>query len=143
MAGYVTKQQGYVYWGEHAAAEPLENGKFVELDAAGKVALTTGTNGLEMRVREKLVYWGLPFVRLEIMKVGTKNVMFSETDFGAHYEERTYDQRDYRCETDELPRIHPLLQGDEVFCSVEQTVYDLLTEGDTVDTAANGTVVKV
>lgn len=37
MAGYYTRLQGYVYNGDHLAAEPLPNGVFAELGGTGVV----------------------------------------------------------------------------------------------------------
>ena len=52
MAGYMTKLNGHVYEGGHAAGEALHNGEFVQLNASGEVVKTAAAKDMVPHCRE-------------------------------------------------------------------------------------------
>ena len=81
MAGFFTKNNGYVYNGEDmaVAAADLASGLFVEI-AEGKVKLATATpaEGYEFKVVELTAYNQQPAVRVDVLKIGDEEVFMTE-----------------------------------------------------------------
>lgn len=81
MAGFFTKNNGYVFNGEDmaVAAQDLKSGLFVEIDA-GKVkpAGATALAGYTFKVVEVTEYNGAPAVRADVLTVGDEEVFMTE-----------------------------------------------------------------
>ncbi len=139
MAGYVTKLQGHVYDGAHTAAEPLKNGVFAEITAAGTVKLTTAAKDMKMRVHEKTALWGLPAVVLDVVSVGADEVYYVENESPNHYEVEWNDV-DNTLPVGQHVRMKRLLPGEQVIMTVDDALFGALAVGNVVTPAAGGTV---
>jgi len=139
MAGYMTKLNGHVYEGGHAAGEALHNGEFVQLNASGEVVKTAAAKDMVFRIAEKTALWGMPAVVLNVTAVGGDEVFFVEAEWDV-YSHTMYDETKYTTEPGTLVRMHRPLVGEQLIMTVEQALYDTLTEGQTVKPAAGGSV---
>lgn len=81
MAGFFTKNNGYVYNGEDmaVAAQDLGSGLFVEI-ASGKVKLATAATaaGYLFKVVEVTEYDGEPAVRADVLTTGAEEIFMTE-----------------------------------------------------------------
>ena len=142
MAGYMKKLNGYVYDGEHVANEAMTNGIFVEIDAStGKVKPITAAGDTEFRVDEKTTLWGLYALVLNVILEGDKEQYFLENDLDTKGLV-DYDTRELTCKAGEYCRMHRPVINDQLIMSVDKTLYDTLSVGDTVLPAIGGSVAK-
>ena len=142
MAGYMKKLNGYVYDGEHVANAAMPNGIFVEIDATtGKVKPITAAGDTEFRVDEKTTLWMKPALVLNVIKEGDLEHYFLENEWDVK-DMCTYDTAEYQCKAGEYCRMHRPVINDQLIMTVEKTLYDALTVGDTVKPAVGGSVAK-
>lgn len=117
MAGFMTKLQGHVYDGEHVAAVNLTNGQFVYIDSANKAAPLTQAVDMTVRVKELEGPFGMPGLRLTVVKQGVNEVFLVENvipgDFIGIYNETTFGPL-----AGEYARLHRPLAGEEMLVSV-------------------------
>ena len=119
MAGYMRKLQGHVYDGAHVAAEELTNGLFVEIDAEGKVAKTTGAKDTVLRVVEQTELWGIPAIVADVVSVGTDEVFFVENEWEI-YRDKDYDTALYAVAKDHFVKMHRPLAGEQLIFTVAE-----------------------
>lgn len=139
MAGYMTKLNGHVYEGSYPTGEELYNGMFTELDPSGNVVKTVGAKDTVMRVAEKTTLWGMPAVVLTVTGVGGAEVYFVESEWDIN-DVTMYDEARYATMPGTLTRMHRPTIGEQLIMSVDQSVYDMLYEGQSVSPAAGGTI---
>lgn len=142
MAGYMTKVVGSdgIYDGSYKAGEVLTNGIFVNIAADGTVKKLTAAGDIEMKVREKTTLWGLPAVVLDVVVEGSGLTYFVEQVNPGTREE--YNDVEPEIKIGEFVRMHKPLLGEQLIMSVTSTVLGTLTEGDTANPAAGGTIAK-
>ncbi len=140
MAGYMRKLQGYVYNGEFKAAQPMENGLFVEIGANG-VAPITAAGDAELRVAEKTVLWGRDALVLDVVIPGDKEQFFLENEWD-FCDVCDYNTSTHTCRTGEYCRMHRLVEGEQLIMTVDAAVASALNVGDTVTPAVGGSVAK-
>lgn len=138
MAGYFTKLQGYVYDGMQYACEPLANGVFAEITAAG-VAKVTAAKDTKLRVQEKTTMFGMPALMLDVVSVGADEVFFVENEIPNHFGEE-WDEVHYELPAGNQARMKRPLPGEQVAMTVDDTLYASLSIGDIVAPAAGGSV---
>lgn len=132
---------GHVYDGAHLSGEPLTNGVFAEITADGvkKIAAAKDTF---FRLEEKTELWGLNALRLNATSVGEDEVYFVESEWD-DYDGMEYDEAQYTLPKGWYVRMHRLLPGEQVIMSVDDTLYQSLTENDKVQPDTGGLVAKV
>ena len=81
----------------------------------------------------------MPAVVLNVTAVGGDEVFFVEAEWDV-YSHTMYDETKYTTEPGTLVRMHRPLVGEQLIMTVEQALYDTLTEGQTVKPAAGGSV---
>lgn len=140
MAGYMRKLQGYVYNGDHQAAEAMENGLFVEIGANGVVPITAAGDA-ELRVAEKTTLWGRDALVLDVVISGTKDQFFLENEWD-FCDVCDYNTSTHTCRVGEYCRMHRLLEGEQLIMTVAADVAAGLEVGDTVTPAVGGSVAK-
>lgn len=138
MAGYFRKLQGYVYSGDHTAAEPLANGVFAELSAGG-VVKATGTKDTKLRVQEKTTMFGLPALVLDVVSVGNDDVFFVESEL-PNLNGEEWDEALYELPVGQHVRMKRALPGEQVIMTVENALFGTVNVGDVVAPAAGGAV---
>ena len=142
MAGFMKKLNGYVYDGEHVASVAMVNGIFVEIDSStNKVKPITAAGDTEFRVDEKTTLWGKYALVLNVILEGDKEQYFLENDLDTKGMV-DYDTADLACKVGEYCRMHRPVINDQLIMTVEKTLYDALTVGDTVLPAVGGSVAK-
>ena len=142
MAGYMKKLNGYVYDGEHVANQAMTNGIFVEIDGStGKVKPITSAGDTEYRVDAKTTLWMKPALVLNVILEGDLEQYFLENEFDLKAIP-DYDSADYQCKAGEYCRMHRPVINDQLIMTVEKTLYDALSVGDTVKPAVGGSVAK-
>ncbi len=142
MAGYMTRLNGYVYDGHHQAAAAIANGVFASLDANKKVAaLSAAASGVVMTVVEKTTLFGLPAVRLEVLKNADGGVWFVENEWDVN-EYSAYDESAYTAPAGAYVKMHQPVTGDQLIMSVDATTYAALAVGDSVSPASGGGIAK-
>lgn len=138
MAGYFRKLQGYVYNGDHIAAEPLANGVFAEIGASG-VVKATGAKDTKLRVQEKTTMFGMPALVLDVLSVGTDDVYFVENEL-PNMNGEEWDEAQYELPTGQYVRMKRALPGEQVIMTVEGALFGAVNVGDVVAPAAGGVV---
>lgn len=138
MAGYVTKLQGHVYDGAHAAGEALTNGVFVEL-TGGQAKKTAAAKDMMLRVAEKTTLWGLPALVLDVVSVGLDEVFFTENEW-SNNEGEDWDEARNTLAAGKQVRMKRLLPGEQVILSVEEALFTATVVGSLMQPAAAGTV---
>lgn len=141
MAGYMTKLNGHVYDGAHAAAENLQNGVLAEITADGVKAITA-TKDVVLRVAPdgKTTLWGMPALTLDVVKA-CDELFLVENEWEINDNEE-YDTSKYELKAGKPVRMHRLLQGEQFIMSVAEDVYNAANIGDAMAPAAAGTVAK-
>ena len=81
----------------------------------------------------------MPAVVLNVTAVGGDEIYFVEAEWYIH-DHTMYDETKYVTEPGTLTRMHRPLVGEQLIMTVDQTLYDTLTEGQTVKPAAGGSV---
>lgn len=145
MAGYFTKLNGYVYSGEYkvAAGKTVKNGTFVVPNAAELTAQnpTSAVNGYIFKCVEKTTVYGLPALRLDVVKVvndGTE-AYFVENVFNPLC--YNFDQADQTIGAGEYLRMHMPELGDQLLMSVDDTLYASAAVGSKYKIGADGLLV--
>lgn len=140
MAGYFRKLNGYVYNGEFTAAEPLENGVFVEITTDG-IKKITAEKDTVMRVSEKTTLFGMNAVALDVVSDGLDEVFMVENEWDIN-DSTDYDTAKYTCKTGSYVKMRRPTTGDQLIVTVAESLYTTLAVGDKVKPAADGTVAK-
>lgn len=140
MAGYFTKLNGHVYEGEYTAAEELANGVFAEITADGVKKITVAGDA-EFVIDEKTTLWGANAVRMHCVNEGSKDQYLVENEF-EDYGDKDIDYAEYTVQKGHFVKMRAPEKGDQIIVSVEDTLYNSLSVGDTVTPAANGTIAK-
>lgn len=137
MAGYFKKLNGHVYDGDHLGAVELLNGQFAELNAAGKVVLTTNAKDTSFRVIEKTQLWGMPAVVLRVTQAGSDLVYMVENEWDVNVG-CEFNDSEYKSAVGDFIKMRRPTIGEEIIITVPQAQYNGLTVGATVSVAAGG-----
>lgn len=138
MAGFMSKLQGYVYDGEHLAAVDLTNGQFVYIDSANKAAPLTQAVDMTVRVKELEGPFGMPGLRLTVVKQGVNEVYLVENVIPTE-NVGVYDETTFGPKAGEYARLHRPLAGEEMLVSVPTALLSGVSVGDVIIVgAANG-----
>lgn len=134
MAGYFTKNNGYVYNGENLCnvAAGVKNGQFVDIGAGGVVLAVTGA-GYTFRIVEKTDINGETAVRADVVAIGAGETFMVE---GVNYlADRSSDE--FVIKKGELVRMRRPQTGDQIIVTVPAAVYSAVAVGDTLIVEAN------
>lgn len=127
MAGYMTKSNK-IYDGEKVAAVDLMNGDFVKV-VADKVTHITAATDTTVRVKELEGPYGMPGLRLTVIKQGFEEVCLVENLPEGECE---YDETLYGPKAGEFARIHRLIAGEELLVSVPTALLSGVAVGDVI-----------
>lgn len=130
MAGFVTKGN-HIYDGEHLAAVDLTNGTFVYIDSANKAAPLTQAVDMTVRVKELEGPFGMPGLRLTVVKQGVAEVFLVE-NVPATESTGVYDETTFGPKAGEYARIHRPLAGEELLVSVASNLLAGVVVGDVI-----------
>ena len=137
MAGYITKQSGYLYEGEllNGAAAPVQNGILMVQDGANLVLPDADTNSKFVCKEVTSIYDGVTAYRFIVDKLN-KRYYFVENGFDIN-DSQAYDKRTYTTAVGDELRAHPLLVGDEF---VTNMVTGTPAAGTAYGVKADGTI---
>ena len=137
MAGYITKQSGYLYEGEllNGAAAPVQNGILMVQDGANLVLPDADTTSKFVCKEVTSIYDGVTAYRFIVEKLN-KRYYFVENGFDIN-DSQAYDKRTYTTAVGDELRAHPLLVGDEF---VTNMVTGTPAAGTAYGVKADGTI---
>lgn len=139
MAAYFSKLNGSVYEGEYVAATDLENGTFVKLNSAGKVAaLSAANSNVVLRCVEKTDLWGLNALRLRVVAEDGEVFMVAQ-DFDV-VENTAYDEKEHWVPAGKLVKMRSPHISDEIILAVADEIYSAAQVGDEFTLASGGNI---